>query len=139
MDGLSKEYLLKMYNQSVFRSDQTRKNFFKNNFCYVEPTQVYLGVDPNGKECFCQYAPVKDTLKALLCHPSVREQYNATKMYPLGEPHVFVDVHDGRNYIENTLLQNVASSVLIILYQDALRLQTLLDQAKRSTSFWLCT
>ncbi|XP_048024991.1 uncharacterized protein LOC125254419 [Megalobrama amblycephala] len=131
VDGLSKENLLKMYNESVFRSDQTRKIFFKNNFCYVEPTQVYLGVDPNGKERFCQYVPVKATLKALLSHPSVREQYNTTKMYPLGEPHVFVDVHDGRNCRENTLLQNVASSVSIILYQDAFEVANPLGSGKK--------
>lgn len=28
VEGLSKENLLKMYNQGVFRSDQTRKTFF---------------------------------------------------------------------------------------------------------------
>ena len=131
VNGLLKENLLKMYNEGVFQSDQTRKTFFKRNFSYVEPTQVYLGIDANGKERFCQYVPVKDALKALRSHPSVQEQYNTTKMHPLGGPHVFEDVHDGRNCRENTLLQDVPSSVSIILYQNAFKVANLLGSGKK--------
>ena len=131
LDGLSKENLLKMHNEGVFRSDQTRKTFFKSNFSYVEPTQVYLGIDPNGKERFCQYVPVKDTLKALLSNPKVWEQYNATKMHSAGAAHVLEDVHDGKNCRENTLLQQAPSSVSIILYQDAFEVANPLGSGKK--------
>ncbi|KAL7389823.1 hypothetical protein ABVT39_010312 [Epinephelus coioides] len=48
IDGLSKENLLKMYNEGVFRSDSTRKTYFKRNFSYVEPVKVRLGFDASG-------------------------------------------------------------------------------------------
>lgn len=41
--GLSKNNLLRLFNEGVFRSDETRKTFFKKNFNYVPPKQIYLG------------------------------------------------------------------------------------------------
>lgn len=49
-----------MCNEGVFRTDQT---LFKSEFNYIEPTQIYLGIDKNGKERFCQYVPIKDKVK----------------------------------------------------------------------------
>lgn len=54
-----------MWNEGVFRTDQTRKTFFKSKFNYVEPVETYLGVDAKGKERFYQYVPIKDTIKSL--------------------------------------------------------------------------
>ncbi len=55
LDDLSKDNLLKMCNEGVFRTDQTRKTFFKSRFSYVEPAKTYLGIDAKGKERFYQY------------------------------------------------------------------------------------
>ncbi|KAK0153029.1 hypothetical protein N1851_005294 [Merluccius polli] len=66
LDDLSKENLLKMCNEGVFRTDQTRKTCFKSRFNYVEPVKTYLGIDAKGKERFYQYVPIKETIKSLL-------------------------------------------------------------------------
>jgi len=105
-----------MYNEGMFRSDTTRKTYLKNDFHYVEPIQVHLGFDASGKERFCQYVSVKDTLKALLNLPSAREKYNVSKMHLPLDPNVLEDVRDGETYKENSLSQEFTSSVSIILY-----------------------
>ena len=66
LDDLSKDNLLKMCSEGVFRTDQTRKTFFKSRFSYVEPVKTYLGIDAKYKERFYQYVPIKDTIKSLL-------------------------------------------------------------------------
>ncbi|KAI4899943.1 hypothetical protein NFI96_032087 [Prochilodus magdalenae] len=113
IEGLSKENLLTMYNEGLFRSDTTRKTYFKKDFSYVEPVQVHLGFDASGKERFCQYVPVKDTLKALMNLPSVRKQYHVSKMHLPEDPNVLEDVRDGKIFKENTLLQDLPSSISI--------------------------
>lgn len=119
IDGLSKANLLKMYNEGFFRSDTTRKTYFWKNFSYVEPIQVHLGFGASGKEHFCQYVPVKEILKALLNLPSVRKQYNVSKMNLPEDPNVLEDVRDGKTFKENTLLQELPSSFTVILYKDS--------------------
>ncbi|KAI2644731.1 RecBCD enzyme subunit RecC [Labeo rohita] len=131
IDGLSKENLLKIYNEGMFRSDSTRKTFFKKHFSYVEPIQVHLGYDASGTERFCQYVPVKETLKALFQLSSVREQYYMSKMHSAEDTDVLEDVRDGKTYKENSLLQEFPSSVSIILYQDAFEVVNPLGSGKK--------
>lgn len=61
---------------------------------------------------------MKDTLKALLNLPSVSEQYIMSKMCLPEDPNVLEDVRDGKTFKENTLLQELPSSISVILYQD---------------------
>lgn len=110
IDGLSKANLLKMYNEGFFRSDTTRKIYFKKNFSYVEPIQVHLGFGASGKEHFCQYVPVKETLKALLNQPSVRKQYNVSKINLPEDPNVLEDVRDGKIFKDSFEVVNPLGS-----------------------------
>lgn len=66
--GLNKSNLLRLHNEGVFRSDDTQKTYFKRNFNYVAPEQVYLGKHSRGKDCFLRYVPVRETLKELESH-----------------------------------------------------------------------
>ena len=104
IDGLSKENFLKMYNEGLFRSNTTWKTYFNKHFSYVEPIQLHLGFDASGKEQFCQYVPVKVTLKALLNLPCTRQQYNVSKKHPPEDPILLEVVLDGKTFKENTLL-----------------------------------
>ncbi len=83
ISGLSKENLLKMYNEGYFKSDQTQKSFFKKHFNYVEPVQV-------------DSLPVNETLKAFLNNGSVKEQYDKVKGQTPQNPHVLQDIRNGR-------------------------------------------
>lgn len=75
VDELSKEDLFSLYSEEILRSDNTRKTFYKQHFYYVETTHMYLGTDGAGEERFCQYISIKDTLKSLFRHSSVKEQH----------------------------------------------------------------
>lgn len=132
---LSKEDLLTIYNEGILRSDKKRKTFYKQYFDYVEPTQIYLGTDAAGKERFCQYISIKETLKSLLRQSSVREQYHQSKNHTSTNM-VVEDVADGRNVKENALLKDNPSSLSIILYQDAFEVVNPLGSGKKNIKFW---
>lgn len=118
LTGLNKNNLLKLYNEGLFRSDNTRKNYFKHRFNYVSPKKQYLGRNSCGKDCFLQYVPVKETLRALLSHESVKQQYNEAKESQPNDPHVLEDIRDGKLFKDNGIFNKSEASVSIILYQD---------------------
>lgn len=47
-------------------TDYLRKKYFKENFDYIEPTNVYIGKSKKGKEQFCHYVPIEETLTNFL-------------------------------------------------------------------------
>lgn len=117
--GLNKSNLLRLYNEEVIRSDETRKTYFKRNFNYVPPKKVYLGKNAKGNDRFLQYVPIKETLKVLLSHESVKTQYTEAKTHSSDDPHLLEDVRDGRNFKDKEIFQQCMSSASIILYQDS--------------------
>jgi len=131
IDNLSKDNLLKICNDGVFRTDQTRKTFFKSRFSYVEPVKTYLGIDAKGKERFYQYVPIKDTIKSLLSQNSVKEQYDQAKADTETNPDVLEDVRDGRNFKESILLRDLPSSLSLILYQDSFEVANPLGSGRK--------
>lgn len=90
---------------------------------------MYLGTDNSGKERFCQYVPLKDTLSALFKQSTVREQYSQSKTH-VHKDMVLNDVNDGRNVKENVILQE-SPSVSVILYQDAFEVTNPLGSGKK--------
>lgn len=79
---LSKEDLLTVYSEGVLRSDKTRKTFYEQHFDYIEPTQMYLGIDAAGKKRFCQYISIKETLKSSLDSPVLETNITNLKIIP---------------------------------------------------------
>lgn len=51
-----------VHTNSMTCQIRLRSPFSKKHLNYVEPVQVYLGCDASGKERYCQYIPVKETL-----------------------------------------------------------------------------
>ena len=51
---------------TILKKHFWQKTYFKRNFNYVAPEQVYTGKNSKGKDCFLQDVPVNETLKALL-------------------------------------------------------------------------
>ncbi|XP_070398196.1 uncharacterized protein [Nothobranchius furzeri] len=115
---LSQNDFLTQFNKGVLRSDKTRKTFFKENFSYIEPPQIYLGCDRTGKKRFLYYVPIKKNLKPLLGQPTVQEQYKQSKLHQ-SKDMLLEDVSDGQNVKDNLLLQQYPSSLSLMLYQDA--------------------
>ena len=129
LSDLKKHDLLTACNKGVLRTDQTRKTFFKSEFRYVDPIPIYLGENEKGKESFCQYVPIQDTIKALFQFESVREQHAMTKSQLL-ENDILTDVYDGTNMQKNELFKSDKSAISVILYQDAFEVVNPLGSGK---------
>lgn len=95
----------------------------------VAPAQIYLGTDTSGKERFCQYVPVKDTLATLFRQSTVKDQYALSKLHVHSDM-VLTDVNDGKNFKQNAILQE-SSSVSVILYLDAFEVTNPLGSGKK--------
>ena len=115
---------------SVLKTDQTRRTFFKSHVNYVEPQELYLGEDVNGKSRFCQYIPIKSSLQALFKHHSVQKQYHETCTLSHVDG-VFEDISDGKAFLTNDLFQAFPSSLSLILYQDAFEVVNPLGSGKK--------
>ncbi len=118
IETLKNEDLHRTTNIHTLKTDHKRKTFFKSNFNYVEPVSIYFGQNESGKECFGQYVPVKKTIESLLSSETVREQLQQAKN-SIQPDNVLQDVWDGTNIEKNLLLNQTASSLGVILYQDS--------------------
>ena len=118
IDTLRNEDLHRASNTHTLKTDHKRKTFFKSNFNYVEPLSIYFGQNESGKECFGQYVPVKNTIQSLLSSESVMEQLQQAKTR-VQPDNVLQDVWDGTIIEKNLLLNHMAPSLGVILYQDS--------------------
>ena len=132
IDVLKTEDLLRACNTETLKTDQRRKNVFKNTFNYVEPVPICLGQNEAGKECFAQYVPIKQTIESLFQYESVREQYSQVHSRVPSED-VLRDVWDGSNIREHLLFKTEVSSLGLILYQDSFEVVNPLGSGKKKT------
>lgn len=112
------------------KTDQRRKTVFKNSFHYVEPVPVCLGQNEEGKECFAQYVPIKQTIESLFLNEPIREQHKQSHSQVQTED-VIKDVWDGKNITENLLFVSQASSLGLILYQHSFEVVNPLGSGKK--------
>lgn len=52
-------------------TERKQNTFFEKEFDFVEPVEVKVGQDANGKLETVQYIPIEQTLRALLSHDDV--------------------------------------------------------------------
>lgn len=129
IEELTKDDILKKGN-NVLRTDQRRMSFFKNNFNYVDPLPLYLGINDSGKQCFAQYVPIKETLTSLSEIVAFKNQYEKAHFH-IPKHGASEDVWDGQNTTDNVLLKTETSSVALILYQDAFEVVNLLGLGQK--------
>ncbi|XP_074657114.1 uncharacterized protein LOC141910282 [Tubulanus polymorphus] len=113
--------------KSELKSTYKRKRYFKENFNYVEPVSLRLGVNSNNKEQFCHYVPIKDKLSAMLSDRTVVDQL---ENYHQSINETYRDIFDGRVYKNIELFQRLQVSLKIILYQDSFEVVNPLGSAK---------
>ncbi len=124
--------LLKVCTNEIsgpLRTEVTRKTFYKKNFSFVEPDEIYLGKNSNNTKCYLQYVPICESLKSLFSQTVVREQHTAL-LQEAHVDHVFHDVTDGKAFKENDLFKDATNSINILLYQDAFEIVNPLGSAK---------
>jgi len=112
----------------VLRSQHIRKRFYKENFRYVEPLEMKLGVNKYGRPSICHYISVQETLQCLLQDSSVAEYLNSPE---LSDCNIFRDLHDG--YVYKHVKQTVKQMpfIQLILYQDAFEVVNPIGAARK--------
>lgn len=112
--------------EGIFRSEHMRKKYFRDNFNYVEPKQIDLGLNKDHKESFYYYVPVIATLKSILSGSNAFESFFSTSK---NNEDYMVDYTDGHHFKNHSFL-NQPYVVHIFLYQDAFGTVNPLGDAK---------
>ena len=126
------DLFLKVHNTSdgKLRSTHTRKQHYTSELGYVKPVALKIGKDDDGKDQYCHYVPIKETLKALLKNPSVLHQYQNPKQHT-DTLDIYTDFQDGSIYKDIELFKRLQNSLKIILYQDTFEIVNPLGAAKK--------
>lgn len=127
-DFTNSDFLTEYHKKGHLRSAYCRNLFFKEKFNYIEPVEVYLGLDKNNKKCTFFYVPILETLKSMLIDNSVSEF--CKKDYKTYNETIFSDYTDGTVFRKNALLQKCPHFLHIILYQDAFEIVNPLGSSK---------
>jgi len=89
------------------RTHRTRQTYFKKNFKFVEPKQIYLRENKHNVSRFAQYVPIQESLKALLKDASVKSAYDEMNQKvpiqnsPGSNSFVLGDIMDGHVFLNN--------------------------------------
>jgi hypothetical protein len=120
----------KMCTAGELRSHQTRQTFYKRNFKFVSPKEIYLGTDENKIARFAQYVPIKESIMALFADASVKSAYRNTYFTERADS-ILRDVTDGRAFRGNAFFAQNLGALRIILYQDSFEVANPLGSGKK--------
>lgn len=109
-------------------TEYRRKQFYKQNFNFVEPISLHLGLDNNNVERYFEYVPIIKSIEELLKDPGVKHQFD----HPIPScDDVLRDFMDGNVAKKNILFIELPNTMKLILYQDAFEVVNPLGSAKR--------
>jgi len=108
------------------RTNHTRKEYYKQNFDYIEPESVKLGRNSSNEDRYYYYVPIIESLKLKfkgknMSNFSIPESTN-NRLYS--------DYADGAVYQKNKFFKSNPDAIVIILYQDAFQIVNPLGSAK---------
>lgn len=95
-------------------SIHNRKKFYKEEFSYVEPVELVLGVNNLNKDCVYQYIPILESLKFLLKQESVLSQV----LNPLNNSDILSDFRDGAFFKQHPIFSKHPTALQVFLYCD---------------------
>ena len=119
------------------RTHRTRQTYFKKNFKFVEPKQIYIGENKHNVSRFAQYVPVQESLKALFNDASVQAAYDEmNQKVPIqnsssSNSFVLGDIMDGHVFLNNQFFTHNPGALRLILYQDAFEVANPLGSGKK--------
>ncbi|CAM1319404.1 Uncharacterised protein r2_g2771 [Pycnogonum litorale] len=118
---LSSNDLIRNLNCGMLRSKQTRKSFYRKQFNFVDPVEIYLGRNALGKPRYMSYVPIRKSLEAFLSNKSVWDHVSSFTWASSHseKEHILCDVVDGSICKRNDFLMLNPNAIGIILYQDA--------------------
>jgi len=114
-------------DDGLLRSQHIRKQYYKDNFRYVEPVEMIAGKNKYGSPCSYHYIPLHETIKSLLQDESVE---NSVNLHTCGDESMFLDIHDG--HVFKHICKTVHLPFLqIVLYQDAFEIVNPIGSARK--------
>lgn len=115
---------------SSFDTHYKRVQYFKENFSFVPPKEIFLGKNKFKKNCYMQYVPVLSTIETLLKDEHISKHIND---YSKRENNngVLFDVMDGYIYKNNPLFKSSQNSLGLILFQDSFEIVNPLGSARK--------
>ena len=123
-------------NKGPLRTAQRRNTFYKKNFPYTKPVEVFLGYNAKNRPVTYHYIPIHKSVEKLYsCYPSHFKFYE--DLNDTGPPERLSDVFHGTVFRKNALFSK-EKSFYIILYQDAFEVVNPLGSAKKKKNInWL--
>jgi hypothetical protein len=121
--------LFNKFTKGPLRSDKSRKAFYKSNFSYVEPREIFLGEDDLKKKRYCMYVPIIDSLTALLKQPAVKHQFEAGGVPDGGQ--FLQDICDGEVIKQSRFFIDNPKAIQIVLYADAFEVANPLGSGRK--------
>lgn len=92
-----------------------RKKYYKKTFAYIEPIEVLLDENENGKKWF-HYVPVEQTLIQLFSDKSLASELN--RVSEVTDPDILSDITDGTVFQQSSFFKENPDGLKLILYQD---------------------
>lgn len=118
-------------DKGPLRSTYLRKQFYKDQYEFIEPVKLLLGRDENHKNCYAFYIPIIDSIKLIMKNETLLNKYvNSSTSVETEISKYLHDITDGyvvKKIKSNTLLIN---SLNILLYQDAFEICNPLGSSK---------
>ncbi|KAK3928952.1 Polycomb protein PHO, partial [Frankliniella fusca] len=102
-----------------------RQKFWKNHFPYVEPKQIYLGNDVNGKKKYAHYFSIRESLTQMIMDPEIKAMIlQSFEIEPqdastFTSSKIFSDFTDGSEFAEHMKKHPGKKCLLLFLFQDA--------------------
>ena len=110
----------------ALRSKRCRYVYYKNEFEFVKPVEIKLGVDSFGKTHVFHYVPILETLKVMWKDGSV--QTHIVQASSVAQ--TYNDVHDGKVYKQNAFYKDNPNALQILLFQDSFEVVNPLGSAR---------
>ncbi|KAK3929027.1 Zinc finger protein ZXDC [Frankliniella fusca] len=101
-----------------------RQKYWKSHYPYVEPIEVPLGVDSNGRKRCAHLFPLRESLTTLLKDSAIKEMVlQSFKIQPQDEhtftpSKIFSDFTDGSAFADHMRLHPGKKCILLFMFQD---------------------
>ena len=95
-------------------SKYSLEKYINNNFNYIKPIEIILGIDINNKNNIYHYVSILDSLKQYIEHDDVLNMIYRERL----NDGIIRDFYDSTNYKNNPLFSNTKNAIQIQLYYD---------------------
>lgn len=100
-------------------SDYFRNKYWHKRFPFVQPEEIYFGVNDAGKKRVAQYVSIKETLQVLLRDEEIRKMILKSFQREGNTPTVLEDFCDGSGYAAHKCQHADGKCLQLLLFQDA--------------------